>query len=210
MSTNLEFLDIASLSIVQNAVSEISDIPFSTYDNSGVLLIPPKSEDKLTVQIKSYASGREEHEKLIHNGIEKASIRKEASLLKGPANQHYLFIPIIANNYRFVLVSNAFYLVRTDFEDFLIKKGEHFGLSISHLESWSEIIKIKDYSSIQKIAGHIKPLFETVLRCNYERNLNSKRYQWTKTPTFNLEVQHHQMKRLQAAFCNPDTFWVSG
>jgi len=181
MSTNLEFLDIASLSIVQNAVSEISDIPFSTYDNSGVLLIPPKSEDKLTVQIKSYASGREEHEKLIHNGIEKASIRKEASLLKGPANQHYLFIPIIANNYRFVLVSNAFYLVRTDFEDFLIKKGEHFGLSISHLESWSEIIKIKDYSSIQKIAGHIKPLFETVLRCNYERNLNSKRYQWTKT-----------------------------
>jgi len=31
-----------------------------------------------------------------------------------------------------------------------------------------------------------------------------------KIPTFNHEVQHHEMKRLQAMFYNPDIFWVSG
>ncbi|BCB95918.1 hypothetical protein JZK55_08400 [Dissulfurispira thermophila] len=82
MSINLEFIDIALLSNVQDAISEISDLSFSTYDSNGILLIPLKREDKLISRIKAYASGKDEHEKFIRNGIEKAITRKEASIFK--------------------------------------------------------------------------------------------------------------------------------
>lgn len=181
MSINLEFIDIALLSSVQDAISEISDLSFSTYDNSGALLIPFKREDKLISHIKAYASGKDEHEKFIRSGIERAVIRKEASVFKGPANQHHLFIPVIIDNNKIVLVSSAFYLVRSEFEDFIIKRGQNFGFSLPQMESWVDVISIKDYASVQKVASHLKSLLENILRNSYERNLNHKRYQWSKT-----------------------------
>ncbi len=181
MSINLEFIDIALLSSVLDAISEISDFSFSTYDSSGALLIPFKREDKLISQIKAYASGKDEHEKFIRSGIERAVIRKEASVFKGPANQHHLFIPVIIDNDKIVLVSSAFYLVRSEFEDFVIKRGQNFGFSPPKMESWVDVIAVKDYASVQKVASHLKSLLENILRSSYERNLNYKRYQWAKT-----------------------------
>jgi diguanylate cyclase (GGDEF)-like protein len=181
MSINLEFIDIQLLSVTQDSISEITDLFFSTYDSNGILLIPPKDEDRLTAQIKSYPIGKKEYEEFIRNGIERAVIRGDPSLLKCLTNQYHLFIPVNVANLKLVFVSNPFYLEINEFEDFLTKKGHQFGLSISHLESWSKIIKIKDHSSVQKTAVHIKSLLETALRSNYERNLNDKKYRWTKT-----------------------------
>lgn len=181
MSINLKFIDIALLSSVQDAISEISGIFFSTYDSSGVLLIPFKHEDKLTSQIKAYASGKDEHEKFIRSGIERAVIRKESSVFKGLANQHHLFIPVIIDNEKIVLVSSAFYLVRSEFEDFIIKKGQNFGFLPLQMESWVDTTTVKDYASVQKVASHLKSLLENILINSFERNLNHKRYQWSKT-----------------------------
>lgn len=181
MSINLEFIDIALLSSLQDAVAELSDLSFSAYDSSGSLLVPSKSEDRLTTHIKSYASGRDEYEKFIQKGIERAVARKEPSIFKGPANQHHIFIPLNIGSNKLVLVSSSFYLARTEFEDFVIKKGQTFGFSPSHLPSLTEIIKVKDYPYIQKTASSIKSLVENVLRNSYERSLSHKRYQWAKT-----------------------------
>ncbi|GER92479.1 hypothetical protein A45J_0195 [hot springs metagenome] len=49
------------------------------------------------------------------------------------------------------------------------------------IESWADTIIIKDYASIQKIASHLKSLLENILISSYERNLNFKKYQWSKT-----------------------------
>ncbi len=181
MSINLEFIDIQSLSIIQDSISEITDLSFSTYDSSGVLLIPSKSEDSLVAKLKAYASGREKYEKFIQSGIEKAAIRKDVFLLKGPLNEHHLFIPISANDYKFVLASGPFSLLRTEFEESLTKKGQYIGILPSRIDLGSEIIKTTDYPSIHKTAVNIKSICETVLRSGYERNLNYKRYQWSKT-----------------------------
>lgn len=181
MFINLEFFDAQLLSIIQNSVSEITGLSFSIFDSNGVLLIPPKDEDRLTAQIKSYTQGKKEYEEFIRNEIEKAVIKRDSFLHKGPANEHHLFIPASINNFKLVFVSNAFYFARAEFEDFLIKYGERFGLSTSHLESWREAIKIKDYATVQKMAAHIRYLFETFLRCSYEKNLKYKSYRWAKT-----------------------------
>ncbi|WP_333655921.1 PocR ligand-binding domain-containing protein [Dissulfurispira sp.] len=188
---DLEFIDTRSLSTIQDSISEITDLSFSTYDSSGALLTAPKKEDRLLAQIKSYASGREEYERFIRDGIEKAVLRKETSVIKGIANQHQFFIPIDVNGFKLVLVSSPFYFIRTEFEDFLIKKGEYFGFLLSHLESWLETINFKDYPSVQKISVHIKSLFETFLQGSYEKNLNRRRYQMAKTMidlTFNIQL----------------------
>jgi diguanylate cyclase (GGDEF)-like protein len=176
-------IDTQLLSHIQDSLSEITDLSFSIYDSSGVLLIPPKSEDRLTAHIKSYTSGREEYKEFIYHGIAKAVMRKDPSLFRGPAEEHHLFIPVHTNNYKLVFVSNAFYLAKAEFEDFLIKKGERFDLSTSHLDAWLETMKIKDYQTVHKMAVHIKYLLETFLRSNYEKNFYYKSYKWTITLT---------------------------
>ena len=179
MSKNSEFFDVKILSLIQDSVSEITDLSFTVYDSNGVLLIPPKSEDKLTTQIKSYT--KKEFEEFIREGIEKAVMRRDSFLHKGPANEHHLFISANVDNIKIVFVSNAFYSSKAEFEEFLMKHGERLGFSPSYLEPWLEAVKIKDFPTVQKIADYIKPLFETFLQCSYEKNINYKSYRWSKT-----------------------------
>lgn len=186
---NLEFVDIQLLSTVQDSISEIIDIPFSTYDAAGTLLIQSKKEDPLIEQIKSYASvNQEEYNKFIRNSSESAAIRSDISVFQGIANQHHLFIPINVNGFKFILISGAFYNAKSEFEDFFIKNGHNFGFSTSSLQSWSEKIKIKDSQSIQKMALNIKSLYENILINSHEKTLSYKRCQWTKTM---LDVLFH-------------------
>lgn len=182
MSLN-KFIDTQLLSTIQDSFSEITDLSFSIYDTNCLLLIAPKNGDKLTAQIKSSVSGRERYEEFIRNGVGRAVMRKGPSIFKGPANELHLFIPVNANNFKLVFVSDAFYLAKAEFEDFLIKDGEPLGFSTSNLESWLETIRIKDYPTIQKMAVHIKCLFEAFLRSSYEKKLSHKSYKWTKALT---------------------------
>ncbi len=179
MSVNPGFFDVQLLSLVRDSVSEITDLSFAIYDCNGVLLIPPKSEDKLTVQIKSYI--KKEFEEFIRDGIEKAAMRRDPFLHKGPASEYHLFMSAGVDDLKLVFVSNAFYPSRTEFEDFLIKHGERLGLLPSHLELWLKAVKMKDFQTVEKMAAQIKPLFETFLQCSYEKNLNYKGYRWSKT-----------------------------
>lgn len=178
---NLELVDIQGLAVVQDSLSELTGFSFSTYDDRGHLLIPPKYEDKLLAFIKSHAAGREEYGDFVRKGIEMAAMRKEISLFKGPADQHHLFIPSQVDGCALVLVGGAFYPSNRDFEEFYMKKGQSYGLAPSQLQSWSQKITVRDYETIQSISTHIKLLLNTVLRCGYERNLNHKRYRWAKT-----------------------------
>jgi diguanylate cyclase (GGDEF)-like protein len=178
-----QFIDTQLLSAIQDSISVITDLSFSIYDSNGVLLIPAKNEDRLTDHIKLYTRGRENLEEFIRHGIEKTVMRKGTSLFKGPISERRLFISAGVDNFKIVFVSNPFYSARSEFEDFLIKNGEFFGLSPSNLETWLKEVKIKDCLSVQKMATHLKPLFETLLRCSYEKNMNSKSYRWSKTLT---------------------------
>lgn len=191
MSANLKHIDIRSINIVQGCISELTDLSFSVYDSTGILITPSGKEDKITGRIKSYRSGREEYERFINDGIKKASMRKDASIFKGITNQNHLFIPVSVNGFKLILVSNPFYLARTEFEEFLIRSGRNFGLSASQIELWQEDVKVKDYAYIDRMSAHIKTLFETFFRSDYEKNLNYKRYQWAKTITdvlFNIRL----------------------
>ncbi|HEX8949010.1 MAG TPA: sensor domain-containing diguanylate cyclase [Dissulfurispiraceae bacterium] len=188
---NLELIDIQSLSSIRNSVSELTGLPFSIYDGMGGLLTTPQHEDRIVAQVTSYSSGREEYDSFIRAGISKTAIRNNPAILKGPVDQHYLFIPVNLNTMMLVLVSAPFFLDKNDFERFLVRNGPRFGFSLSTLDAWSDTLRVKDYGTIQNMAAPVKSLFETVLKSTYERNLNHRRYQWTKTLIdllFNLQL----------------------
>lgn len=188
---NLEFIDIQSLASISHSISEITDMHFSIYDGMGGMLSSSKYEDRLLAQITSYGSGKEEYETFLRRGISKAAIRNDTSVLKGPADQHFLFIPVNINNVILVLVSSPFYLDSADFDGFLLKNGPRFGITASKRDSWLGAVKVKNYESVQKLSAPVKLLFESAFKNSYERNLNYKRYQWMKTlidVLFNLKL----------------------
>jgi len=178
-----QLIDIRFLSALRDSLSVITDLSFSMYDGAGMLLMLPEGEDKLTAYMRSYSQGREELEEFILHGIEKAAMRKDSFLFKGPVNEHRLFISAGIENFKIVFVSNPFYSARAEFEEFLIKNGKHFGLSPANFEAWIEAVKIKDCSTVQNMAAHIKPILEIFLQRSYKKNLNHKSYRWSKTLT---------------------------
>ena len=125
MNTELNDIQslIRSLAEIQHTISEISDLSFASYDSRGIQLLPPRREDGLTTTIRSHPTGREEYDKYISQGVKRAVLRKEASILRGPASQHNIFIPVDVSESRFVLVSSPFYVTKQDFDDFLKRRG---------------------------------------------------------------------------------------
>jgi diguanylate cyclase (GGDEF)-like protein len=178
-----QFIDTQLLSAIQDSISVITDLSFSIYDSKGVLLIPPKNADRLTDHIKLSARGRVNFEEFVHHGIEKTVMRKGSSLFKGPIGEHRLFISAGVGDFKIAFVSNPFYPAISELKDVLTKNSEFLALSQSNVETLLKEVKIKDCLSVQKMATHLKPLFETLLRCSYEKNMNRKSYRWSKTLT---------------------------
>lgn len=180
---NPAYFDIQSLTGLQAVLAELTRMPFALYNSSGDLLLPSPSPDRLLTHITALPAGDEEYRRFVQKGIEKVSLRNDIALLKGPAQQHYLFMPLTINKTLLVALSNPFYLKAVDFEHFLLTEGASYGLSREQLDQWPEHLAVRDYADIQKTASAVRLIFETVLRWSYERTLNQNRFQWMKTLT---------------------------
>jgi diguanylate cyclase (GGDEF)-like protein len=179
----IQYIDDQSLSILQKFFSGITGLSFAIYDSQGALLIPPKGEDQLTVGIRSDNTGRQKFTEFIRTGIGKAGIRKDPSLLKNPAGEYHLFIPVEVYDGKLVFVSGPFCLEKSEFEDTLAARARKPGLSVLNPASWLKKPESIDHSTVPAIAIHIKCLLETFLRSNQERNSYCKSYKKNKTLT---------------------------
>jgi diguanylate cyclase (GGDEF)-like protein len=179
----IKLIDMQLLSYILDFLSVITDLSFSIYDSNGVLLISSKGEERLTAYRGSYNSENKENKEFICKGVVKAVMRKGPFLLRGHDKECYLFIPVHADNFKLILVSNAVHFSRAEFEDFLTKNEERFDVSTSHPELGNETLKVKDYTTTLRMAVHIKYLLEAFLRSNYEKKMNYKSYKLTETIT---------------------------
>lgn len=168
---SLEHIDTQSLAGLLNSLSALTDFAFALYSSRGELLIPGRTEGRLMAQLTSYVAGKDEHKAFIRDGIRKAAERDDVLVLKGPAHQHHLFIPLKRSPAALVLVSNPFYLHKRDFENFILERGQRYGLSLHDVESWREMIVLKEYAAAQKAAGYVKYIFETVSKSSHESTL---------------------------------------
>ncbi|OGW54667.1 MAG: hypothetical protein A2Y81_03685 [Nitrospirae bacterium RBG_13_43_8] len=179
----IQYIDDRSLSILQEFLSGITGLSPAIYDSQGVLLLPSKSYDQLTVRIQSDDSGKQKYTEFIRSGIGKAGRRKDPSLLKGPAGEYYLLIPVEVYDGKLVFVSGSFYLEKSEFKDTLASRARDPGLSVLHPESWLKKHEAIDHSTVLAIAMHIKCLAETFLKSSRDRNAYCKSYKKKKTLT---------------------------
>jgi diguanylate cyclase (GGDEF)-like protein len=179
----IQYIDDRSLSILREFLSGITGISPAIYDSQGALLLPPKSYDQLTVRTQSNDSGSQKYTEFIRSGIGKAGKRKDPSLLKGPAGEYYLFIPVVVHDGKLVFVSGSFYLEKSEFKDTLAARSRKPGLSVLHPEPWLKKHEAIDHSTVLAMAMHIKCLAETFLKSSQERNSYCKSYKKKRTLT---------------------------
>lgn len=188
------------LASIEESISELTGVSFSIYNYDGSVIVQSKKTDPLIEQIRSSPNGEEEHRVFLLNSIKKAILKKDASLFRGIAGQYHLFIPIVFNESRFVIVSCSFYNSSSDFEEFLLKEGANFGFTA--FQDWSKTIRIKDANTLLRIAHHIKSLYEKAFIYNYESNVNASKYQWMKTM---LDVLFHTSPAGEKELCSSIT-----
>jgi len=178
---SLEIIDINTISSIQASLSHLTGLSLSVYGENGNIILPPVSEDKFLSAIKASQKGRDEYNIFLRKNIEKAVQRRDVSILKGPAAQHYFFIPVCVNNVTFVITGGGIFFSLKEFEEFYMKDGDSYGLPLPQLKSWSEEIFVSDYGAIHETSRYIQSLFNLFLKSGYESSLNEKKYRLTKT-----------------------------
>ena len=180
-SVSLEIIDINAISSIQVSLSHLTGLSLSVYGENGNLILPPVSEDKFMSAIKASQKGQDEYNIFLRKNIEKAVQRRDVSILKGPAAQHYFFIPVYVNNITFVITGGGVFFSPKEFEEFYMKEGDSYGLPLPQLKSWSQEIFVSDYGAIHEASRYIQFLFNLFLKSGYESSLNEKKYRLTKT-----------------------------
>lgn len=177
----LEITDINNMSSVLAHLSNLVGLSLSLYGEKGNIILPPVIEDKFLSAFKVSPKGRDEYNDFLKNCIDKAIHKRDISILKGPAGQHYFFVPIRINNVIFVITGSGIYLSLKEFEDFYLRDGQYYSLPAERLKSWSQEIVVRDYVTLYEVTKHIQTVVNLFLRYSYEGSLNEKRYRLTKT-----------------------------
>ncbi len=176
----MEFIDLDKISYLQKALSNLTRLSLSIYEEKGNIILPPAPEDKFMSVIRSSSRGRDEYNAFLKRHLDNAIQRRVVSIIKGPAEHYCFFIPVCVENSVFVITGSV-YLSAKDFEDFYTREGQSYGLLPDQLKSWSREIIVRDYEDIQNAAGDIQSIFNLFLRSGYEGSLNEKRYRLMKT-----------------------------
>lgn len=163
-----EYIDFQSLTGLLNSLSALTDLAFTLYRHNGELLLTARTEDRLMTQLISYMAGKDEYKMFIRSGIHMAAERDDILVLKGPAHQHHLFIPLSLSSVLLVLVSNPFYLHQSEFERFILERGRRLSISLKDVGPWHTMIPLKEHAAVRKTAEQVRFIFETVLKNSHE------------------------------------------
>jgi diguanylate cyclase (GGDEF)-like protein len=174
-------VDINTLSLVMNHLSNLAGLSLSIYGEKGDIIMVSVFEDKFLTALKDSQRGRDEFDDFIKSHAEKTINKKDISIVKGPAEQHYFFIPLHMNNVTFVIAGSGVYLSLKEFEDFYLRDGQSYGLNPEQLKLWAHEIIIRDYVTFHRIAQHIQSMVVQFLSTGYEGSLNERKYKLTKT-----------------------------
>lgn len=177
----MEFLDITTLSSLQNDLSRVTGLYLSFYDEKGNIVLPPTSENKFFSLIKSSSKWSDEYDAFVKNNVEKTLYRNDISLLKGPEGQCHFFIPLRVDGFSLLIVGGGVFLSRDDLENFCRKKGPAYGFLPYRLKPMSQEVSVRNPSDIQDIAGRVRSIFSLLLQSSYRENFFEKKYRLIKT-----------------------------
>jgi diguanylate cyclase (GGDEF)-like protein len=177
----LEIPDLNNVSSILNHLSNLVNMSLSIYGGKGNVILAPASEDKFLSALKASQRGRDEYNDFLKSCIEKTVNKKDSLVAKGPAGQHYFFVPVHVNNVTFVIAASGVYLSLKEFEDFYLRDGRSYDLNPEEFKAWSQMVIIRDHATLRETAQHIQTMVNQFFSIRYEGSLNEKKYKLTKT-----------------------------
>lgn len=177
----MEYLDIDTLSSLQNHLAKLTGLYLSLYGERGNLIMPPVNENKLLSSLKALSKGRDEYHDFVKKNIEKALQRTDISFLKGPGEQYHFFIPIRIETSAFIVVGGGVFVSAADYDTFAKTAGAAYGFMPDQQKALLQEMTIKDYAELQDTARYIRSIFSLGLQSSYKGTFLEKRYRLMKT-----------------------------
>jgi len=177
----MEIADLDTLSSLQNRLSSLTGFSLAVYGEKGNVILPPVNEDRLLSAVKSIPKGSDEYAAFVKDNIEKAVLKNFVSVAKGPAGEHYFFVPLRLEKSVIIIAGSGAYLSIADFESFCKREGRLiYGLSFDQMTFRDAGIRIIDHTGLNNAARDICSMFDLVLRSGFKNSLNEKRYRLMK------------------------------
>ena len=177
----IHLIDIQFLTKAMKALSSITGLNFSLYDDRENLLIAPSREDPLLASIKTDKKGQELYNGFLSKYLKLTLKNTKSFLIQGFTMQYHVFIPIRYKEIMLVALCEGFYMSGEDFARFYATKADKFGLANRTMEQWRAELKFVDSHAIENYIKSIKLLLENIISSGYEKGELNKRWQWSKT-----------------------------
>ena len=169
-------IDLGTLIEARDSISCLSKLEFSLYDGVGNLLASPHAKDDITEAFASSDDGKEEQERFVANGIRKAILRRNPSVLRGPMNQYHFFIPALTGEKEILLVGNGFYTSVKDLNEFVVRKGMELRISKYDVAVLMKKVIPRDIDKLTELCQNVQRLFALIVRDNCRKNAAIKKY----------------------------------
>ena len=180
-SRMIHLIDIQFLTRAMKALSGITGLNFSIFDDRENLLIAPSREDALLAAIKTDKKGQELYDGFLSKYLKMTLKNTKSFLVQGFTMQYHVFIPIRYKDILLVALCEGFYMSPGDFAKFYTGKGDKFGLTGRAMEQWKSELTFMEPDTAEGHIKSIKLLLENIISSGYEKGELNKRWQWSKT-----------------------------
>lgn len=172
----LDFFDLSLLGKSFCALSGLTGLEFSLYDEEGAEVIVPARRDKVLNALLSGKHGSEMYRHFINANMSLTRSRRAPLLAKGPSLQYHAFIPFAHRNRVFTAVVEAFYCSPEDFRKFIVAHASNLGIPEASADEWMSRIVVIPLRVFENKIPDIRSLLEQFLAASrvkgeYERRL---------------------------------------
>lgn len=173
-------IDAEMLAKAFDALSELTGLSFSLYDDRQNILVPPSREDVIIAAVRAQAKGSQLMSSFMTRTITKALTTHDTVIEQGPTDQYHVFIPISCQGINVVVVADAFYIDNKDYIEFFVNKRTHFGISYESLSEHLVHVRAIPLERAEEIIKIIRPLLDSMLVSGYEKKELKRQSHWMK------------------------------
>ncbi|HDZ87460.1 MAG TPA: sensor domain-containing diguanylate cyclase [Nitrospirae bacterium] len=175
------FLDIPFITKALEAFSAFTELQYSLFDDRGNTIISSPEDNTLLSYVKRDKKGQALYREFVEKNLRFALKRKDHFMVKGPAQQYHIFIPVQYKEIKMLLLAEAFYTSVDDFEAYCTDHETCYSVGNFNKEEWFREVIFMPMEKAEVVANHIRQLIDDVMAVGYENKLSNKRWLWSKT-----------------------------
>ncbi len=174
-------LDIRAVTKAFEALSGLTGLPFSLYDDRQRQVVAPSREDPLLSFLKSDQNGQGLYARFLETNLRLSAKRNQPFICSSFTGQHHVFIPLSYKDMRLVAVAEAFYASADDFRNFFVTHTGTSGLGERPAEHWLTNVSVIPLPVMEGKLADIRSLLENVIAAGYEKGYMEKKWRCSKT-----------------------------